>query len=459
MVALRELHDPTLKPLLEKLLKSDDWSLRVDSVLGLAELDPSGKVDIALVQSLPGEGDRETTINAILALELLDTSRVQSMLAWDDVPTAQRLLLACELRRLGGAPDSALVLKLTESKTPEIAGLATALLTDLQDPRAQEIQTRVLAEIAALGARTRSEIVAQIASACSMSRLTAAAPFVAALIALPDLTPDARMRSLGSLLVLSPEVAYPVFAAAVEADRSQTSLMRHASILLASGVRAPKSEWDRLRNGDGLIEAFADAGTELGESKDDEAYARLLALKHRVALRAALEGARRLGPSSDRALGKACATFLLAQKREAAPLAESLTQAMGRLAKIAPEELRAALEGVADDRAIQESLLLALLSAGSPQASAVAQIAHGDASRLGEAMIAILAARHAETLTPAELDLLATVAAGGTGASSAIRTQAAWLWLRHAQRTQPAIDALLLAAATPAAPSSAAKTP
>lgn len=446
MVALRELCDPALKPLLERLLKSDDWSLRVDSVLGLAELDPSKKVDITLVLDLPGEGDRETSINAIVALELLDTTRVEAILAWDDVPATQRLLLACELRRLGGIPASAMVRKLSESKTPELAGLATALLLDLQDPQAEAIKTRVLAEITALPARSRSEVVAQIAAASSMSRLTAAAPFIATLLSIPEMTPDARMRSLGSLLVLSPETAYPVFAAAVDADRSQTSLMRHAAVLLASGVRAPKSEWDRLRNGDALIEAFADAGTEIGESKDEAAYARLVNLKHRVALRAALEGARRLGPSSDRALGIACAKFLLAEKRAAAPLAETGTQAMSRLALVAPEELRPMLESAVDDRVIQESILLALLSAGTREAATVAQVAHGQSSRLGEAMISVLAARHADTLSSVDLDLLATVASGGTGASAAIRTQAAWLWLRHAKRTTSAIDTLLGAA-------------
>jgi hypothetical protein len=61
-------------------------------------------------------------------------------------------------------------------------------------------------------------------------------------------------------------------------------------------------------------------------------------------------------------------------------------------------------------------------------------------------MISVLAARHADTLSSVDLDLLATVASGGTGASAAIRTQAAWLWLRHAKRTTSAIDTLLGAA-------------
>ena len=462
MVALRELRDPALRPLLERLLKSDDWSLRVDSVLGLAELDPAGKVDVALVESLPGEGDRETSINAVVALELLDSDRVAAMLAWDDVPAAQRILLACEQRRLGGTPDIAGVLRLADSKTPEIAALAAALLIEIGPPAFGAPEAAALAErtrttIASLPPRSRSAIVAQVADACSISRLKGAAPFVVSLLALPDIGSDARMRALGALLVLSPEAAFPVLAAAIDADRSQTGLMRHASILLASGVRAPKSEWDRRRKGDALIEALADAGTAIGESRDDDAYARILALKHRVALRAALEGARRLGSSSDRALGIACAKYLVAERRSAGALAEGLTRAMARLAVVAPEELRPILEAVTDDRAIQEAVLLALASAGSLEASSVAKSATGKSSRIGEAMIAVLNARFAEKLAQSELDQLATVAGGGAGVPPAVRTQAAWLWLRHAKRTEPAIDALL-AGNSPATPASNATT-
>ncbi|MEY2795265.1 MAG: hypothetical protein RIR10_981 [Planctomycetota bacterium] len=342
MVSLRELRDAQLKPLLEKLLKSDDWSLRVDSVLGLAELDVSGKIDTNLVGALPGEGDRETAVAAAVGLGMLDADRINAMLTWDDLPSPQKLLLACALRKVGGTPDVALVTKLTESRTPEVAVLATALLLDLgsADPAAAD---RARATLSALPPKTRAAIVAQSAEGSSANNLKGAAPFIASLIELPDVADDARLRAIGSLLVLAPDVAYPVLAARLERDRSQTSLMRHAAVLLASGVRAPKAEWDRLRNGDALIEALADAGTAIGENRDQDAYAQLLALKHRVALRAATEGSLRLGDSAERALGLAAAKYLIEERRAAAPLIESLTRAIARLAQVAPTELTALL--------------------------------------------------------------------------------------------------------------------
>ena len=446
MVSLRELRDAQLKPLLQKFLQSDDWSLRVDSVLGLAELDVSGKIDTNLIGSLPAEGDRETAVAAAVGLGMLDADRINAMLAWDDLPSPQKLLLACALRKLGGTPDVALVTKLTESRTPEVAVLATALLLDLKsvdlgsaDPAAAD---RARTMLSALPPKTRAAIVAQSAEGSSANNLKGAAPFIASLIELPDVADDARLRALGSLLVLAPEVAYPVLAARLERDRSQTSLMRHAAVLLASGVRAPKSEWDRLRNGDALIEALADAGTAIGESRDQDAYAQLLALKHRVALRAATEGSLRLGDSAERALGLAAAKYLVEERRAAAPLIESLTRAIARLAQVAPTELAALLASVEDDRTLQETFILALASAGTREAAEVAATVRGKSSRSGEAMITVLGARHVDNVSEDVLRELATVAGGGTGVSPVIRTQAAWLWLRHAKRTDDAIALL-----------------
>jgi hypothetical protein len=174
-----------------------------------------------------------------------------------------------------------------------VAGLALAILLDLGRSDADEAgaETRIREMIAALPPRTRSAAVAQIAEAASAERLAGAAPFIASLIALPEVAGDAKARALGSLLVLSPDHGYPVFAAEVEADRSQLALLRQAAILLASGVRAPETEWKRVRNGDPLLETIADAGVLLAQSDDAGAFGKLVGLRHRVAMRAALEEA------------------------------------------------------------------------------------------------------------------------------------------------------------------------
>ncbi|MFM7132908.1 MAG: hypothetical protein ACKO0W_01175 [Planctomycetota bacterium] len=443
MVSLRELRDPALRPMLERLLKSDDWTMRVDSLLGLAELSDDGLVDLEALLALPGEDDREEATRAAITLRMLDQARIERLLAADDLAAPQRVLLATELRRLGGQPDQAMLVRLAQSRTPEIAGIATALLVDSAASDAADLVASLKTMLGTLPARSRAAAVAQVAEACLASRAERAAPLVAELIALPEITGDARMRALGSLLVLAPETAYPVFAASVEADRSQTSLVRHALVLLTAGVRAPKGEWTRLRNGDALLETLADSGELLGASSDLEAYEKIIALGHRTSLLAALEGARRLGESSERALGVASLRALVREGKALGPLLEPSVRAIARLAAIAPEELRPSLAGTIESRDVHDALLLALMGAGTPAAAEVAASAQGRSSRLGEALIVVLRARTSPTIRPDELQLLATVAGGGSGADPAVRTQAAWLWARHAAKAPEVIEAVI----------------
>lgn len=456
MLALRELRDPASRTLLERMLRSDDWSLRVDSVLGLAELSDGQLIDPEMIESLPRPADREVALSAALALELVDAARLEAILAWPDLLSAQRVVILARQRRQGAAPSQDELTRLLASKTPEVAGLALAVLLDL-DQRSEglaQAETSVRELIAGLPPRTRSAAVAQIAEAASAERLAGAAPFIASLLALPELAGDAKARALGSLLVLSPDHGYPVFAAEVDADRSQLALLRQAAILLASGARAPEAEWRRVRNGDTLLETIADAGVLLAQSNDAAAYEKLVGLRHRVAMRAALEGARRLGPSSERALGLACLAFLEQAPRDLSPaLAEPTMRALARLAIVAPEELEQPLVRASENRERQDALLLVLAAAGSTDAARVAATARGRASRLGESLIALLRARSADSVAAEDLQHLAQIAGGAVAVDPAIRTQAAWLWLRHSQRTASAVDALFPAQAGSGDPS------
>lgn len=442
VVALRQLRDPSMKPLLEALVSSDRWAMRVDGVLGLAELAPNGKVDLAMLERLPGERDRDAAISAVLSLKLAESSQLKQMLTWIDLPSSQRVLIAGELRRLGESPDAALLARLAGSKTPEVAAFASAILLDMKSPDAATLSAAARAQIAALPTASRSAAVAQVAEACAADGLAAAGPFVAELLRLPELAEEARMRGLGSLLTFSPSDAYPLLATAITADPSQGSLLRHAAVLLASGARAPADVWTRFANGDALLQDVVDAGKALAAGDDKAAYAKLVGLERRVILRAALDGARRIGEGAERAFALECLALVLKPGPTPPQLSETLLMALFRLAEIAPGELRAPLATDGLDEPTREAFLMALSNAGSREAAEVARTAKGKTSRLGEGQIAVLTARNAASLTPQELDELMLVAGGAVKVALPVRQQAAWLWLKHAKKTAEATAAL-----------------
>jgi len=442
VLALRELRDPSLVPLFEAFIDGDRWALRVDGILGLAELDGSGKVDIAKVERLPGERDRDAAISAMIALKLVDAAQLRAMLEWIDLPSSQRVLLAGELRRLGGEPDAALLARLANSKTPEVAGFATCILLDMKSGEAARFSSAVRTQIAALPPASRSAAVAQIAEASAVDGLAGAAPFVAELLRLPELSEDARMRGLGSLLTLSPTHAYPLLQAGISADSSQGSLMRHVAVLIASGARPPAEVWAAFDNGDPMMLEIIAAGKALSSGDEKSAYAQLVGLERRVLLRAALDGARRIGPSAERELALACLALVLKPGPTPPQLSETLLLALFRLASMAPEELRAPLATEGLDEPTREAMLMALLNAGTKEAADVANTMKGKTSRLGEGQIAVLHARNAATLTPAELEELMLVAGGAVKVALPVRQQAAWLWMKHANRSADATAAL-----------------
>jgi hypothetical protein len=447
LVALRQLRDPALSALFERLADGDDWSARVDSVLGLAELSPGARIDIDRIERLPGERDREAAINATLSLRLADREQIEAMLAWSDLPSSQRALLAAELRRLGGTPETAMVVRLANSKTPEIAGLATCILLDMKAREAAPLAGKVRDQIAALPPATRSAAIAQVADACAANRLAGAGPFLASLLALPDLAEEARMRALGNLLIFAPADGYQPLQAALTADSSQSSLFRYASILLASGAPAPAEVWARFRNGDSMLEAIADAGTAIGAGSRAAAYRALIGLERRVILRAAIDGANRIGEDAERDLGQACLEFVLRPGPTPPQMSETLLAALFRLAELEPGQFRAALATPDLDSPTKDALLMALLHGGSTAAAEVAVTARGGASRLGEGQIAVLTARHAGELAPKERDALLgellLVAGGAVNVSLPVRIQAAWLWMKLAGKSDDALAALV----------------
>ena len=159
-------------------------------------------------------------------------------------------------------------------------------------------------------------------------------------------------------------------------------------------------------------------------------------------MRAALDGARRMGPDAERAFGLACLALVLKPGPTPPALSETLLLSLFRLAETTAEPFRAALATPDLDEPTRDALLMSLANAGTPAAAEIARTVQGRSSRLGEGLIAVLVARNAPTLAKAELDELMRVAGGASNVAFPVRVQAAWLWMKHANRTGDALAAL-----------------
>ncbi len=438
LVGLRQLQDPQLLPLFECLLRAGHWSIRVDGVLGIAELSPTKAIDPALIEALPERTDRDNAIQAALAIKLIGPKEALEISQWDELDGRARAALIAEAMAQGAVPDRALIDKLCASKTPEIAALGEVLLLSLGLRDAAEVQAAI-DNIAAMNSRVRVSALTEVSGAIVRFKLKNTGAFLRAALALPDLNAQTRARMIVALLLVDPQEGMLAWRALVGGERTQLALVRAAQLLLASGTRASVEDWALLRNQDPLLESIADAGALLSTGALEPLYVKLLATGHRSTLAAASEGAAVLGADAERALGIASLALLVEENAAASSLGDGVLRAIARLAELSPDALAPALQKSEANVPLKDLLLFALAEAGTPSAASVAHQARAGASAKGEALIRILDAQCTPTLSDADLLALSKIAGSS---EPAVAAQAAWLWLRANDRATECISKL-----------------
>lgn len=450
LVALRQLHDPALRPLFQSLVQGKHWTIQIDGILGLAELNPKGVVDPFLLGQLKGETDRSTGIGAAVGLDMVGVEQAQAMLVWDDLPPRDRVLLLAELLRRGGSPDVDRLRSLAEHRNDEVAGVASLVIATItKDPTTLDaFRTR----FGALSARERDGVLTALSNAAVRFKLTGGIGFLSGALQDATLGAEPRLTAISALLHLDTAVGYAAWKSAVAADEGQANRVRLALVALSAECPLPKNAGQPLREVaagstlDTLVAKLADAIDALGGTGDPvKALPALVATKHRPSLAAALEATKRLGSDAQRATYEAFADLIcVAERRDISPaVADLAIEALSRLGTLDPAAIERRLAKATDDAKLHDLLLLALVQSNTKEAATVAMSARAKASRRGAALALLLHARFAATLESAQVDELGLIASGGWSLDPGLEVQAAWLYARHTGRADEAIAAVL----------------
>jgi hypothetical protein len=134
--ALRELRDPTLEPLFAHLASSDRPGVRAQAIIALAEVSEDRRLDLLLVRSLPGPGERGVVLREAFELNLLDRQQIADVGGWAEMDQALALLMLAELERTGWPVPIASWEALLDSE--RLGVRAAAMLHVLQ--RADEVE-------------------------------------------------------------------------------------------------------------------------------------------------------------------------------------------------------------------------------------------------------------------------------------------------------------------------------
>lgn len=475
LTALRQLNDPALKPLFLSLVQSDQWSMQVSGVFGLAELDPKGVVDPFLLAQVDNVADRSTAILAAVQLKMVDRAQAEAMLAWDDLTPRDRVVLYAEIARRGvdspappadeGASRRRVeqLTALLDEESVETIGLAAFLLASdaaAPDPSGCD---RLASALGEMNPRDRSTALALLAAAAATFELRGATDFIDGALKDSALKADARIACVAALLALSPDVGYAAWSRSMGASTTHSQRVRLALVLLASDITLPPNASAPLRaaiaaqgenaTDDPLLGTIADAIDALAGGDVSSAFPALVRSRHVPSMTAALAAADRLNTAGQRATYGAFIDLL------GAPFRESLTSsvidlcldASARLAKLDLAAVLARLDATPpEDPVLRDLLLLSLAGAHTPETAAAAHERREGGSKRTSSLILVSHARFAQQLPPEEVEELGRIAAGGSPLEGALQAQAAWLYARHSKRSEQAIAALLSKAPAPA---------
>jgi hypothetical protein len=440
IVALRALEDPALEPFYEALLKSSDWRSRIDGILGLAELSKERDVNIELVLALPNAEDRSTAIRAAIGFELLKPKNLRALLDEPNVPSVDALVICGELHRQGQPFPANAVRSVSADPADDIAGLASLLLMESGDDSAWKA---FVERWSARSDEIRNATLQELARVALLYRLKSSVRGLGELARKPNINAATLMMVNATALGLEPKLGARMWGTFVERERSQALLLRAGLQLLAHEAACEAGLGAKLRNGEPLVDAIADA-IDASVSRDPDAMASALEVVIDRANKTSAEWAIRRAaslpaPQATRVWKHLIDAFLGAPSNAMA-LSPVVLDAATRLAESNPALLEPMIRRADGERQVQEVLLLALCNASSAEGADVAERVRGQLSRRGDALALLAIARGRAELTPQIRGELGIVAAGGGDLDQSLLAQAAWLFVKSSGRQAAALE-------------------
>lgn len=458
VAGLSGLQDPALEPLFRAMAAGSRPGARVYGILGVALATRKG-LDPTLVAGLTSPDERAAIVREANVSGILRDSPVDVILAQGNFSPAATLTLVGELHRRRAPWEPATILATASDADPVAAGAASLLLLAKGQTQPWEEYRK---RLEAMPEGTRSETVRALCEAALIFEIKEACVPLLALATGPGISDDTLGAAIGLALRLDTPAGVEAWTARVAQKRSQAQLVRAGLQLLASADRGvPPESFDKIRNGNPVVEAIADTGVVLARKGDTAAaLIKLLELGHPMSAEWALVRASDLPPEEGAKVWKHIAARLDDQdpaNRPTGPLVAGLAR---ELVKTDPAAVGALAAKVKGNGALEVAVLSGLYDARRAEAVPIASTMRGAMPRAGESIAVLLLAREGKPLTAADMDLLGRAGAGGGDLDAVRQTQAAWLFVKRSAKSADEAVARILngpAPSAPAAPAAPAK--
>ncbi len=450
--AIRHLNDPATKPLFEYLANAEHPGLKIHGILGLAEVSPDSRVDLALIAQIEDPLVQSTIITAAMDAELLDHDQAKQMLQWDGLAQEVKVLVAIRLIEAGEFSDTAMLHSaLTGAKKLGGTALAALLLVQLDDPAGLAHLRNVIDASEDSQRDTVRGMLLQTALKHEFSRIS---PWALEIARNPDSDPALALLAMRTALRFGEPGAADLwqtrFGAAADSPASRARLALtalHLAPWLEPGLFEVISQDD-----DPMLKVIGKAGTQIATGSDGagDAACALLEFGHPMINAWALSYASDHAAEFDAQiilLGLVLAYEHSPQRGKARRLDEAV-QAAEALYKRSPDAaiklLRPMLADPATDRLVVQAILLGLIRSREAGAFDVVDKLVSQLNSLdAQGLALLLLARTDRPMDEKQMQDLSMYARGGGRLEDSLRIQASWLYLKRIGRTQQALDRAL----------------
>jgi hypothetical protein len=431
LLALRQLNDPAVRPIFQRLLTSEDPLLRIDGLLALAELSEESIDPFLLEQFKPRE--RIVALAGAIDLKLVDAELARKVLTFDTLDQVELAMISALQIDLGVEVDQQRLREMLGAKDPATGAIAAVLLADLGDPSHLD---GVMKHYAESDRATRNIIGSAVVDIASWHASPGAISFLTLIAYDHELPRSIRLAAVDAALGCECEPGIELWHDASSLSSSSGDRTRLGVAALERGITT--FDWSGIRDDRPLNQTLASAG-EAYASGDGilENAKSLLAMHHPLMLQAAIALAEHASPAEADGIRVLIIEEAITDLRLYAVAGRTITD----LADSQSEQLTPMLEIIAasDQPQLSQFAMIGLLNSRNPEVGVLAKTFRENDDRTVRSMALIVQARHGVELDDLELEELALIASGGGRVDPTARALAAWFWLGRTGAQQRAI--------------------
>ena len=434
LFALRQLHDPDLEPVFERLLQSDQWQVQVHGALGLAETNSNQGLHADRIKALLPQA-QDAVIATGLDLHLLAPEMLEPILQLSELQPMARLVALAELISLEKSAPADQLRELCTADDVHIAALASALLAQTGDNAALEALT---ARLGNMPRDQRLETELWLLDGIRRYQLTACTAWVKQILSQPSTPSELLHRAVFTLMSLDVDAGLEAWTTQLAASNTMPHRVRYALILLGCADNVPASAYDQLQvqRDEDLLARIVSVGKAIAAKSDPvQAIIYLLDAQHMKSIEWAMQYIPKL-PDEQAVRIYTHLIDRIANEANDGETVSLAVRAVAKLMKIDADVVFTRLTSAADDSAQQQAILLGMFETDQPRAADAARQIKRLGTGRADSLALLLIAKYSPTLEEPDINLLGKIAAGGGRISEILQVQAAWLYLKHTRQLE-----------------------